>query len=72
MSKPSRHERLSIIEQRLKYRQLRRLVNASLRCAARCEFLPPTAEKCETCKNPDCIIARDELNAFWQECDSKC
>lgn len=69
MSENARREREDAIKQRLKYRQLRKTTNASLRCGANCHDYPPTPQKCAACKNPSCVKAFDDLEAFWQEKD---
>ncbi len=69
MNPKRRQERLDSIQQRLHYRRLRRIVNASLHCAANCNNQPPTDGKCNACMNPACVKAKAELDAFWQEKD---
>ena len=66
-----RTQRIAEIKQRLAYRRLRKICNASLRCAIDCPIWDRTPEHCEFCGNQSCIDAKKALNEMWADKDSK-
>lgn len=66
-----RSQRLVEITQRLAYRRLRKICNASLRCAIDCPIWDRTPEHCEFCGNQACIEPKKALDELWAEKDSK-
>ena len=71
MTEKVRHDRLTAIGQRLFGRRLRRITNASLRCASNCTLKKPSDTDCAACQNLECVRVKAELDAFWQEVDAK-
>jgi hypothetical protein len=64
-------ERKRFIKARLEYRQLRRITNASLRCAINCPVAFPSEEDCQVCGNKSCRQAQENLTKYWQELDKE-
>ena len=71
MNNFNRHARLAAIQQRLDGGRLRLITNASLRCASNCTLKKPSDADCAACQNPECVLAKTALDAFWQEVDAK-
>ncbi len=60
-------QRIAEVKQRLAYRRLRKICNASLRCAIECPIWDRKPEHCEFCGNPACIEAKENLDNLWRE-----
>lgn len=64
-------QRIAEVKQRLAYRRLRKICNASLRCGIECPIWDRAPEHCEFCGNQNCIESKKALDELWAEKDTK-